>query len=184
MKLLFDFFPIFLFFIGYKLFNIYIATAIAMGASFIQVFYFRLKHQYFEKMHLINFFIILLSGSATLFFHNPLFIKWKPTGIYWATALVFLLSPIFTPKTIIQRTLEHNINIPDRIWRRLNSAWGIFFIVMGFLNVYVAYYYSTDFWVNFKLFGCIGITLVFVCLQALYLSRHLHDKEFNQLESK
>lgn len=183
MKLLLDFFPIFLFFIGYKLFNIYIATAIAMVASSVQLLYFRFKHQYFEKMHLINFFIILISGSATLFFHNPLFIKWKPTGIYWITALFFLFSPLVTKKPLIQRTLEHNIHLPDKIWSRLNNAWGVFFMFMGLLNVYVAYYYSTDFWVNFKLFGCIGITLIFICAQALYLKRHLDDnnKVFKQV---
>jgi intracellular septation protein len=172
MKLLFDFFPIMLFFIGYKFWGIYVATAIAMGASLLQVIYHRLRHQRYETMHLFNLAIIFILGGATLFFHNPLFIKWKPTGIYWLTSLVFLLSPFFTNKPLIQKMLENNISLPLTIWYRLNYAWSIFFIAMGAANLYVAYYYSENFWVNFKLFGCAGFILVFVFLQALYLTRH------------
>lgn len=184
MKLLFDFFPIVLFFIGFKLFNIYVATAIAMLASSLQVLYFRLRHQRYEKMHVINFFIILISGSATLFFHNPLFIKWKPTAIYWITAMVFLLSPYFSKKSLIQRTLEPNIALPDKIWQKLNVAWSVFFIFIGILNLYVAYYFSTNSWVNFKLFGCLGLIIVFVCVQALYLTKHMHKNVFKEVQSK
>lgn len=177
MKLLLDFFPIALFFIGYKLFGIYIATGIAMAASLVQVVYFRLKHKRFEKMHVINFGIISVLGSATLFFHNPWFIKWKPTGIYWLTAIIFILSPVVTKKSLIQRMMESNIRLPARIWKRLNYSWALFFMLMGALNLYVAYSYSTDVWVNFKLFGGGGCTFLFVCLQALYLARHVLDKE-------
>ncbi|STX29066.1 intracellular septation protein [Legionella beliardensis] len=177
MKILFDFFPVFLFFIGYKLFDIYVATAIAMVASLLQVILFRLKHQRYEKMHLFSLAIILILGSATLFFHDPWFIKWKPTGIYWLTALVFLFSPVITQKPLIQKIMDGNINLPKKIWFRLNYAWSLFFILMGAVNIYVAYHYSTNTWVNFKLFGGAGLTLLFVFLQALYLTRHVLDKE-------
>lgn len=177
MKLLLDFFPIALFFISYKLFDIYIATAITMAASLIQIIYNRIKHQCFEKMHVISFGIILVLGSATLIFHNPWFIKWKPTGIYWLTSLIFILSPLVTTKKpLVQRMMESNFDLPAKIWSRLNHAWVIFFIIMGGLNLYVAYFYSTNTWVNFKLFGGAGLTLLFVCLQALYLSRHVLEK--------
>lgn len=177
MKFLFDFFPIVLFFIGYKLFGIYYATAIAMAASFIQVIFYRLKHQSYEKMHVISLIIIVVLGGATLFFHNPWFIKWKPTGIYWLTSLVFLGSAWFAQKPLIQKMMENNISLPQAIWYRLNYAWAIFFIIMGGANLYVAYYYDTNVWVNFKLFGGAGFTLVFVFLQAIYLTKHIIDKE-------
>ncbi|RAP37927.1 MULTISPECIES: septation protein A [Legionella] len=183
MKLLFDFFPIVLFFIGYKLFGIYTATAIAMVASLLQVFIYRLRHQRFEKMHVISFAIITVLGGATLIFHNPWFIKWKPTGIYWLTALAFLFSPYVTSKPLIQRMMENNVQLPIKIWYRLNYAWFFFFTIMGAINLYVAYFYSTDVWVNFKLFGGAGLTLVFVFLQALYLTRHLLDKEVSDQPS-
>lgn len=172
MKLLFDFFPILLFFSGYKIWGIYAATGIAMGASLLQVAFHRIRKQRFENMHLFNLAIILILGGATLLFHNPLFIKWKPTGIYWLTSLVFLLSPVVAKQPLIQKMMESNIKLPKTIWYRLNYAWAVFFLIMGCANLYVAYYFSTDTWVNFKLFGCASFILIFVFLQALYLTRH------------
>lgn len=177
MKFLFDFFPIVLFFIGYKLFGIYEATAIAMVASLAQVLLFRLIYQRYERMHVYGLVIIFILGSATLFFHNPWFIKWKPTGIYWLSALLFLGSSMMTKKPIIQRMMDSNISLPIHVWYRLNYAWSIFFIIMGAVNLYVAYNYSTNVWVNFKLFGSGGLTLLFVFLQATYLTRHLVEKD-------
>lgn len=172
MKLLFDFFPIMLFFICYKFFGIYSATAVAMGASVIQVLFHRIKHQRYESMHLISLGLILVLGGATLFFHNPWFIKWKPTGIYWLSSLVFFASTFIGKKPLAQKMMGENIQLPSKIWRRLNMAWGIYFMFMGGLNLYVAYYYDTDFWVNFKLFGGAGFMIAFVFFQAIYLTRH------------
>lgn len=180
MKLLFDFFPILLFFISYKFFGIYNATAIAMAASLAQVVIYRLKHQKYEKPHLVGLALILVLGSATLFFHNPWFIKWKPTGIYWLSSLVLLASTFIGKKTIIQKMMDSNVSLPLKIWRRLNYAWAIYFIFMGALNLYVAYYYTTDFWVNFKLFGGVGCMLFFVFIQALYLTKHAIGPSSNQ----
>lgn len=176
MKLLFDFFPIVLFFIVYKCADIYTATAVAMIASVGQVAFYRLKFQRYEKMHVISLAIILLLGSATLLFHNPWFIKWKPTGIYWLSAIVFISSGFFGSKPLIQKMMEANVNLTSKIWYRLNTAWSLFFIIMGALNLYVAYYYNTDAWVNFKLFGGIGITMIFVLTQAFYLTKHMDEK--------
>lgn len=176
MKLLFDFFPIVLFFIVFKFWGIYTATAVAMLASLSQVVLFRLKFRRFEKMHLISFAIIMILGGATLFFHNPVFIKWKPTGIYWFTAIVFFSSSFIGSKPLIQKMMEANVSLERGIWHRLNAAWSLFFVVMGSLNLYVAYYYDTDAWVNFKLFGGVGFTLIFVLIQALYLTKHMDEK--------
>ena len=172
MKLLFDFFPILLFFICYKFFGIYTATAVAMAASFIQVLFYRIKHQRYEKLHLVSLSLILVLGGATLFFHNPWFIKWKPTGIYWLSSIAFLGSTFIGKKTLIQAMMDKNISLPKKIWLRLNTAWALYFAVMGALNLYVAYYFDTDFWVNFKLFGGAGFMIIFVFLQAMYLTRH------------
>lgn len=176
MKLLFDFFPILIFFISYKWFGIFTATAVAMIASLLQVISFRITHQRYEKMHLISLVVIFILGGATLFFHNPWFIKWKPTGIYWLTALALITSSWFSKKTLIEKMMDNNINLPQKTWTKLNYAWTLFFILMGWLNLYVAYLYSTDVWVNFKLFGSTGLTLLFVLMQAIYLSKHLKEK--------
>lgn len=176
MKLLFDFFPILLFFISFKFFGIYSATAIAMAASLTQVTIYRLKFQRFENMHLISLAIIIVLGGATLFFHNPWFIKWKPTGIYWLSAIVFLGSSYIGSKPLIQKMMEANVSLSEKIWYRLNNAWALFFVVMGALNLYVAYTYDTNSWVNFKLFGGVGFTILFVLLQAFYLTKHIDEK--------
>lgn len=175
MKLLFDFFPILLFFIIYKSFDIYTATAVAMLASLTQVTFYRLKFQRYEKMHVISLAIIMVLGGATLFFHNPWFIKWKPTGIYWLSAVVFLGSSFIGSKPIIQKMMEANVTLPINIWHRLNTAWALFFILMGAVNIYVAYNYDTNAWVNFKLFGGVGFTLLFVLIQAFYLTKHMDE---------
>lgn len=176
MKLLFDFFPILIFFICYKMYGIYTATAVAIVAAVIQVLFHRIKYRQFEKMHLISLALISILGGATLFFHNPWFIKWKPTGIYWLTAIVFVGSSFFGKKTLIEKMMDGNITLPTKVWGRLNIAWALFFTFMGALNLYVAYYYSTDFWVNFKLFGGAGLTVFFIILQAVYLTNHVSDK--------
>lgn len=175
MKLLFDFFPIVLFFLAYKFFDIYTATAIAMAASVCQVGFYRLKFQHFEKMHVISLIIIVVLGGATLFFHNPWFIKWKPTGIYWLSAVIFLGSSFIGSKPLIQKMMDGNVKLHSKIWHRLNTAWAGFFVLMGALNIYVAYNFDTNTWVNFKLFGGIGFTLIFVLIQAFYLTKHIDE---------
>lgn len=173
MKLLFDFFPVLLFFVCYKLVGLYAATTAAMVASVIQVVFHRLKYQRYEKLHLISMGLILVLGGATLFFHDPLFIKWKPTGIYWLSSIVFLGSGWIGKQPLIQKMMGANISLPKKIWGRLNVAWAIFFVVMGGLNLYVAYTFDTNSWVTFKLFGGAGLTLVFVFVQSLILTKYI-----------
>lgn len=183
MKLLFDFFPVLLFFITFKMYGIYFATGIAIVASFLQVALFWLIHRRFDKMHVITMFLILILGGATLFFRNPVFIKWKPTGIYWATALGFLISRYASKKTLIEKMMENNIQLKTIIWRRLNIAWVIFFVMMGFFNIYIAYNFDTNTWVNFKFFGGLGLTVIFVLIQSFYLAKHIgQDNSSTQRE--
>lgn len=201
MKFLFDLFPVLLFFLVFKFYPdwvaaeqsvclmevciaggkegaIYAATAVAIVASFIQVGLFWLKHHRFENMHLITLALITVLGTATIYFHDDTFIKWKPTVVNWLFAAVFLGSQWIGEKSLIRRMMEKNITLnPESIWNVLNSAWAIFFIVMGILNLYVAFNFSQETWVNFKLFGLMGLTIVFVFLQAFYLSRYIVEVE-------
>ncbi len=176
MKLLIDFFPILLFFISYKIFGIYIATIVTMIASLLQIGLFWLKYRRIELTHIIALILISVLGTATLLLHNAIFIKWKPTAIYWVLALLFLGSQIIGSKPFIQRLIGNKISLPQNIWHRLNLSWAIFFACMGGVNLYVAYNFSTDIWVNFKLFGFLGSTIVFGVLQSLYMRKYLKQE--------
>ena len=170
MKLFFDFFPILLFFITYKFYGIYIATGVAIIASFGQVGFHWFKHQRFDNMQLTTLALIVVLGGATLLFHNEMFIKWKPTAINWIFGIIFLGSHFIGGKPIVQRMLEPQLDLPSFVWLRLNISWVLFFALMGMINLYVIYNFDTDVWVNFKLFGMLGLTLLFAILQAVYLS--------------
>jgi len=172
MKFLFDFFPVFLFFVTYYAYDIYVATAVTIGASFLQVGLFWYKFRRFEKMHVITLAIITLMGGLTLILQNEMFIKWKPTVVNWLFGVVFLGSQFIGKRPVVQRMMSHAIELPDAVWTRLNLGWVLFFITMGIVNLYVVYNYDTDTWVNFKLFGMMGLTLAFVILQAFYITRH------------
>ena len=173
MKLLVDFFPIVLFFAAYKMADIYVATLAAIVGAIIQVAYTWIRTRKVETMHLVSLVLILVFGGATWFLRDPTFIKWKPTVLNWLFGLVFLGSQFIGDKPVIQRMLSAQIELPAFVWWRLNLAWVIFFLTIGGVNLYVAYHYEESVWVNFKLFGMLGLTIVFVLLQSLYLSRHM-----------
>jgi intracellular septation protein len=183
MKFLYDLFPLLLFFAAFKFYGIYVATAVAIAASFVQVGGYWLKHRRFETMHLVTLGVIAVFGGLTLVLHDDTFIKWKPTLVYWILAALTLGSHL-NRRTLIQRMMGAHVSLPDLVWRRLNLGWGIFFALLGMLNLYVAFYYGLDLdeaartavWVNFKVFGLLGLTLVFVVAQAFYLVRHAQEK--------
>lgn len=177
MRLLVDFLPIVIFFIAYKLFGIYTATAAAILISLLQVISYWVKHRTLPSIQLISLILILLFGGGTLLLHNELFIKWKPTALYWLLACAALFTQFFSKKTLIQRLLETNINLPAPLWSTLNRNWIIFFTFMGGINLWVAYSFDTNTWVNFKLFGLLGITFLFLLVQAIYLSRYIRSDE-------
>ena len=207
MKLLFDFFPIILFFVSYyqasflventfigQLINpekpefitaTIVATSIAIVASFIQVGYHWLKTHKFERMHLFSLALITILGGITIYLGNPAFIQWKPTVLNWLFAVVFLFSMFIGDRPIIQRMMGEQIKLPENVWKTLNLSWVAFFFISGTANLYVAFYYDLqaeagvrmDTWVNFKLFGLMGLTIAFVILQAIYLSRHITEDD-------
>lgn len=173
MKLLFDIFPVILFFIAYKTHGIYAATAIAIIATLMQIIYVKIKHGKIEPMLMASGVIIAIFGGATLFFKNETFIKWKPSVLYWLFAIGILVTQYFFHKNFIRSLMREQITLPEAIWSKLNLAWVCMFLFLGFLNLYVAYHFSTDIWVNFKLFGITGIMFVFVILQGLFLSKYI-----------
>ena len=176
MKFLYDFFPIVLFFIAYKLYGMYVATAVIIVASLLQVGFSWFRHRKVEKMHLITLVIVLVFGGLTLILQDPVFIKWKPTVVNWLFATAFLGSQFIGAKTLVERMMSTQIDLPPPVWRRLNLTWIVFFVVSGAANIYVAYNFSEDTWVNFKLFGVLGLTIAFIIVQAFYISRHLPDE--------
>jgi len=175
MKFLFDFFPILFFFIAYKFFDIYVATAVAIASTFLQIAISWFKTRTVASMQLVTLAVILIFGGLTLYLHDEQFIMWKPTVINWLFGGAFLVTHLVGQKTAIERMLGTNLTLPNPVWRRLNLGWVIFFLCMGAANLYVMSHFDRDTWVNFKLFGMLGLTLVFVVLQSLYLSRYMAE---------
>lgn len=205
MKQLFDFFPILLFFVIYKFFldlpdefiisvnqlfpfmqmqpgetkhAIYLATLTAILATFVQVALTAIVSKKVEKMHIITLILLVVFGGATLVLKDPVFIKWKPTAINWLFALVFLGSQFLGKKPLVERMMGHALEVNDSaVWVRLNMAWVGFFIFSGVANLIVAFNFSEDIWVDFKLFGLMGLTILFVIGQAFYLARFMPGEE-------
>jgi intracellular septation protein len=176
MKFLFDLLPVLLFFVAFKLADIYVATAVAIAATFVQVAWLKLRGRRVEPMLWASLGIIVVFGGATLALQDETFIKWKPTVLYWLLGAVLGAAALLFRRNLIRVMLSQQVQLPDPVWNRLNWSWVAFFAFMGALNLYVAYNYSTDLWVNFKLFGGMGLMLVFVVAQALFLARHVEDK--------
>lgn len=207
MKLLFDFFPIILFFISYHqadflINNTFIgqfidpsrehfiaativATGVAIVASFIQVGLNWVKTRHFEKMHIFSLALITVLGGITIAFGDPAFVQWKPTVLNWLFAGVFFASMYIGKESIVRRMMAGQISLPDKVWSLLNWSWVLFFILSGAANLYVAFYYGLEYdnetrmdnWVNFKLFGLMGLTFIFVILQAVFISKYISEAE-------
>jgi len=179
MKLLFDLFPVILFFVAFKLQGIYVATAVAIAATVAQIIWTKTRHGKVDTMLWVSFAIISVFGGATLLLQDETFIKWKPTVLYWLFSSILLVSNVMFNKNLMRSLLQEKIALPLHIWHRLNLSWSLFFAVLGFINLYVAFNYSTDTWVNFKLFGFTGLMLVFVLAQGAWLSKYVDEKKEN-----
>jgi len=179
LHFLYDFLPVLLFFISFKLYGIYVATVVGIVATAIQVVATTFIKKKVDKQQLITLIVFVVFGSMTLYFHNPLFIKWKPTIIFWIFGIVFLGSQFIGSKPIIQRMMEHLIDdkaaLAPAVWKKMNITWALFFVILGTINLYIAYQYSTDTWVNFKFYGILGSLLGFSFIQAMYLSKFLKE---------
>ncbi|PPD19325.1 MAG: septation protein A [Methylomonas sp.] len=173
MKPFLEFFPIILFFVAFKLYDIYVATAVVIGATVLQLLVYWLLYRKIESMQWITLALILVMGGATLYLQDEQFIKWKLSIIEWLFGAAFLASQFIGKKPFIERMMGANVELPKSIWKKLNLSWATFFISIGFLNLYVMKHYDTDAWVNFKTFGVPGLMLVFICVQMLFLYRYV-----------
>jgi intracellular septation protein len=205
-KLLFDFLPIILFFGAFKFAEgrpdaaaafatehfgflvaggvvapgiapVLLATIVVIVATIAQVAWLKLRGRKVETMLWVSLALVVVLGGATIWFQSETFIKWKPTLLYWFMSAAFLLGPVLFGKNLLKLLMGAQLQLPEDVWQRLNVAWVLFFAAMGALNLWVAYSFSTDAWVNFKLFGGIGLVLLFTLAQGFYLSRYLRDED-------
>ncbi|MFZ6644183.1 septation protein A [Undibacterium sp. TJN25] len=204
MKFLFDLFPVILFFVTFKWGEshvpqaqdlashylsglisggiatpdqapILLATAIAMLASVLQIGYLLARRKKVDAMLWISFIIISVFGSLTIYFHSETFIKWKPTVLYWCYGAALFMGQYIFRKNLIRTAMESQIKMPDLIWSRLGIVWIGYCIIMGFANIFVAFNFSTDTWVNFKLISIVAIMPAFVVAQSLFLSKYMEE---------
>ena len=175
MKLLLDFFPIALFFVAFKLWGIYVATGVAIVATIAQIAWLRYSTGKVEPMQWLSLAIIVLFGGATILSHDETFIKWKPTVLYWMMGGTLAVGLAVFRKNLLKSLMGAQLELPDHAWRAMSWSWTAFFAVMGLVNLWVAYHFDTDTWVNFKLFGGLGLMALFIVGQALYLGRYMKD---------
>lgn len=197
MKQFIDFIPLLLFFIVYKMDprplefaghtfefgGIYSATAMLIVSSVVVYGAVLLRQRRLEKSQLLTLVACLVFGGLTLAFHSETFLKWKAPVVNWLFALAFAGSHFIGDRVLIKRIMGHAVTLPDVIWTRLNLAWIAFFLVCGAANLFVAFTFQ-DFWVDFKVFGSLGMTVVFLIAQGVYLSRHLHDADTSPSKPK
>lgn len=182
MKAFIDFIPILLFFIAYKFYDIYVATAVVIVASILQAAYVYLTEKRVPGMLLASTGLIVLLGAATLILQDDNFIKWKPTVVNWLFAAVFIGSSYIGSKPLLQRMMEGAFeHLPLTIWQRMSWVWALFFISVGIVNLWVAYTFDTDTWVNFKLFGLLALTMIFIIAQSVYLMQ-IHQEYIPETE--
>ncbi len=200
MKLLFDLFPVILFFATYKLAGhenagsgsclmaaqsalpltqepILLATVVAIIATFAQVGWLLLRRKKVDTMLWISLAIIVFFGGATLYFHNPTFIQWKPTVLYWLFGTILLFAATVLKKNLMQQLMDSQIVLPDHVWPKLNGAWIAFLFAMGAANLFAMRLLSCDGWVSFKLYGLTGLMFVFVIGQALLLAKYMEEEK-------
>ncbi len=177
MQLFVDFLPILIFFGAYFYEDIYLATAVLMFVMPIFLLVQYLITRKLNKMYAASTALILLLGTATLLLRNPVFLYWKPTVLNWAIAVVFFGSQFIGEKPIVRRMMESAAQLTPVQWQRLNLIWVVFFTIIGGINLYVAYSFSEPTWVKFKLFGMLGLTLVFVIIQTIWLTHTMKQNE-------
>lgn len=173
MKQLLDFLPLVVFFVFYKMYDIFVASGALIAATLLALAISWVMYRKVEKMALITAVMVVIFGSLTLAFHSDQFIKWKVTVIYVLFAGALLISQLVLKKPLIQRMLGKELTLPDSVWSRLNLAWAAFFLVCGLANIYVAFWLPQDFWVNFKVFGLTALTLIFTLISGVYIYRHM-----------
>lgn len=209
MKFLFDLLPIFLFFVSYKWAEghkavvaawmtqhlgflvsggvvgateapVLLATVVVIASTLAQIGVLKAMRKPVDKMLWAGLVVVVVLGGLTLWFHSETFIKWKPTIVYWLMGGGLLIGEVFMKRDVLSQMMGGQIEAPEAVWRRLTWAWVAFFVSMGLLNLYVAFNYSTDTWVTFKMWGTMGLLLVFALIQGMYLSKHMQPAAESQ----
>lgn len=174
MQIIADYFPLILFFLAFKWQGIMVATAVAIAASVAQIAWFKWRRGRVSVVHWLSFAIIAVFGGATLLLQDEIFIKWKPTVLYGAFCAVLVGGRLFFRRDLLAYVLR-DLTLPPAVWARVTWSWATFFAAMGALNWYVAFHFPTDTWVNFKVWGGIGLFLLFAVVQGLFLARHITE---------
>jgi intracellular septation protein len=177
MNLLTDLLPLVVFFIFFKLHDLFVATGAALVTTILIFIYQKLRGIQISQNQVISLSALIILGGLTIFLQDERFIKWKPSIVYWGLAIICIISHYWGQKPLMQRLIGNQIQLSPIVWRKLNIAWSGFFIFMGILNVVMLNYLSTNAWVNFKIFGTMMITFVFVLLQSIYLSKLQNEQD-------
>jgi intracellular septation protein len=177
MQLLFDFFPIIVFYVFYKLQGFFAATVAIIAAMAIQISAQWITKRTVSKMLLISGGLVALLGGISLWLNDPVFLQWKVTIASWLFGIAFIASHFIGDKTLVERVLEHVIQLDKPVWIQLNLIWIANFLLLGATNLFVMFNYDMDTWVNFKLYGVLGFSLVTALVQGLLISRHLPDEQ-------
>ncbi|KNH05256.1 Intracellular septation protein IspA [Candidatus Burkholderia brachyanthoides] len=175
MKFLFDIFPIILFFVAFKIWDIYTATGVAIAATLVQIAWVAFRHRKVDPMLWVSLGVVVVFGGAALVRHNDTFIKWKPTALYWLFAVALIIAQVGFHKNLIEAMMGKQIVLPHHVWEQLNVAWAVFFALLGVVNLFVAYHFTTDQWVNFKLFGTTGCLVLFILAQSLWFAKYMKE---------
>ncbi|EFL92287.1 putative membrane protein invovled in intracellular septation [Candidatus Regiella insecticola LSR1] len=176
MKQLVDFLPLVVFFVFYKIYDIFVASAALVVATVFALIFTWMKYRQVEKMALISALMVVIFGSLTFAFQSDLFIKWKVTVIYILFSVILLVSQLILKKSLIQQILGKELILPNRVWSKLNLSWALFFLICGVINLYVAFWLPQEVWVNFKVFGLTLLTLLFTVISGIYIYRHMPKK--------
>ena len=173
MQFLIEFLPILSFFVAFKFWGVFVATAVMLAMLLAVVAYQWLRHRKVGPMLLVSAGIGLIFGGLTLWLHDQTFVQWKPTVVYWLLAAALLAGGWFTDKPLVQKMMDASLQLPDAAWRTLNTIWAVGFIAIGAVNLYVVYHFSLDTWVDFKAYGLTALTLVFALGQGVWLAGKL-----------
>lgn len=176
-KFLFDLFPLILFFAAFKFYGIYIATGVAIVATFVQIGWLYFRKLKIDPMLWVSLVIVTVFGGATIYFQNENFIKWKPTVLYWLFASGLLIAQFGFNTNLMRKLMGKELTLPDAVWSKVNISWALFFAAFGVLNLYVAFNFSTETWVSFKLFGWIILMIIFIIGQGIWLHKYIPNDE-------
>lgn len=177
MRPVIEFFPILLFFVVYKFYDIYTATSALIAATLVQMLLFWMMYRKIESMQWITLVLVIIFGGATLYLRDEQFIKWKLTIIEWLFGSAFLFTQFVGEKTFVERIFGAHLELPGALWKRLNLSWAAFFYSVGAINIYVMKHYDTDDWVHFKTFGVPGLMIAFTVIQMAFIYKHIPDQE-------